>query len=164
MPKLPELPWIAEARKYIGSKEVVGPKHNNVIVNMWRAISQPYRDDETPWCAGFVGACLKAANYPFLSSAWARAYVDFGVKLNEPAYGCIVVFARGKGGHVGFVVGENANGNLMVLGGNQFNAVNIKPFASSRVLAYRWPGIYPYPQRFTLPILTSDGKLSTNEA
>ena len=49
-------------------------------------------------------------------------------KLNNPAYGCIVVFSRAGGGHVGFLVGKDKQGNLMILGGNQSNAVNIKPF------------------------------------
>jgi uncharacterized protein (TIGR02594 family) len=92
--------------------------------------------------------------------------------LSKPAYGCVVVFWRGTktgtAGHVGFVVGRDKFGNLMVLGGNQSDAVNIKPFAMSgpndRVLGYRWPGVYPYPERFNLPLLGSDGKLSTDEA
>ena len=29
---LPELPWIAEARKHVGQKEIKGPKHNPVIM------------------------------------------------------------------------------------------------------------------------------------
>ena len=67
-------------------------------------------------------------------------------------------------GHVGFVVGEDQHGNLMVLGGNQGDEVNIKPFSPSRVLAYRWPGIWPASERFTLPVLNSDGRPSQNEA
>lgn len=64
------------------------------------------------------------------------------------------------------VVAKDAKGNLMVLGGNQGDAVNIKPFAVSRVLAYRWCGTQsqPAPHRYKLPVLRSDGKLSTNEA
>lgn len=156
--------WLTEARKYIGLQEIVGPKHNSTILNWWAYISQPYKDDETPWCAGFVGAVLKASGYPFLKTAWARSYADYGVKLTKPAYGAVVVFKRDSGGHVGFVVGKDAKGNLMVLGGNQANGVNIKPFSTARVIAYRWPGVYPYPERFKLPLLNSDGKLSTNEA
>nr|WP_303803578.1 hypothetical protein [Snodgrassella alvi] len=37
-------------------------------------------------------------------------------KLYKPAYGCIVTFTRKGGGHVGFVVGKDTRGNLMVLG------------------------------------------------
>lgn len=162
--QLPGPVWIDTARKFIGQGEVKGPKHNNIIVNWWKSIELPYRDDETAWCAGYVGAMLQHSGYPFLKSAWARNYLKYGVKLDKPAYGCIVVFERGSGGHVGFVVGKDAKGNLMVLGGNQADAVNIKPFSTARVLGYRWPGVWPFPERFDLPLLTSDGKLSTNEA
>jgi len=51
----------------------------------------------------------------------------------------------------------------MVLGGNQGNAVNIKPFAVSRVLGYRWPRDKIVPTE-PLPIITSSGRLSSNEA
>lgn len=162
--KLADPAWITEARKYIGTQEVVGPKHNNVIVNFWKEINLPYRDDEVPWCAGFVDAMLKMSSQKWIGTAWARAFLKYGVKLNKPAYGCIVVFERGNGGHVGFVVGRDAKGNLMVLGGNQSNAVNIKPFSVTRVLGYRWPSVWPLEERFNLPLLNSDGKLSTNEA
>ena len=57
----------------------------------------------------------------------------------------------------------------MVLGGNQSNAVNIMPFARSRVTAFVWPDVQgrrlmPDAGRYTLPLLQSNGRLSTNEA
>jgi hypothetical protein len=36
-------------------------------------------------------------------------------------------------------VGEDAAGNLLILGGNQGDAVNVRAFPRARVLAYRWP-------------------------
>lgn len=59
--------------------------------------------------------------------------------MDKPAHGCVVVFARQGGGHVGLLVGEDTAGNLLILGGNQGNAVNIRAFPRDRVLAYRWP-------------------------
>ena len=96
----------------------------------------------------------------------ARSYEKAGTKLDKPAYGCLVTFTRNGGGHVGFVVGKDSRGNLMVLGGNQGDAVNIKPFAVSRVTAYRWVGTMSVPaaMRYDLPLLQSDGKASVNEA
>lgn len=84
--------------------------------------------------------------------------------MPRPAYGCVVVFSREGGGHVGFVVGRDKNGNLMVLGGNQGDAVSIRPFPVSRVTCYRWPSAYPSSGRFVLPLLDSDGKVSESEA
>lgn len=156
--------WIAEARKYIGLMEIVGAKHNPTILNWWQRIKLNFKTDEVPWCMGFVMAMMSLVGYPYMPTAWARDGLKYGVKIDKPAYGCIVVFERGSGGHIGFVVGKDAKGNLMVLGGNQANGVNIKPFSTARVLGYRWPGKWPLPERFNLPVLNSDGKLSTNEA
>ena len=49
----------------------------------------------------------------------AKEYAFAGKRLTKPAYGCLVVFTRQGGGHVGFVVGKDKAGNLLVLGGNQ---------------------------------------------
>ena len=79
----------------------------------------------------------------------------------------IVVFERGAPGsgqgHVGIILGRDAAGNLVVISGNADNMVCIKSFSRKRVLGYRWPGIYPFPERFNLPLLTSSG-VSVNEA
>lgn len=94
----------------------------------------------------------------------AKAYLELPVKLDRPAYGCIVIFEREGGGHVGFVVGRDQHDNLMVLGGNQGDMVCIRPFKRERASGYRWPSSYPAASRFILPLLDSDGKVSSNEA
>lgn len=161
--------WLDVARRYIGTREIKGPKHNKHILDWWAKLGAPFRDDETPWCGAFVGGVLAEAGIkPQPGGASARAWLNFGKKLDKPAVGAVVVFWRGSpsgwSGHVGFVVGKDRKGNIMVLGGNQGDAVNIKPFSKTRVLGYRWPGIWPKQERFTLPIYRSDGAVSTNEA
>lgn len=162
------LAWLDKAYSHLGEREIKGSKHNSKIIEWWKKIGADwFIDDETPWCGAFVGGVLAEVNLPVLSGgrgASARAWNDYGVKLYEPAVGCIVVFSRKGGGHVGFVVGKDRFGNLMVLGGNQGDEVNIKPFSTDRVIGYRWPSVYPSAQRFNLPVLTSDGRVSTNEA
>ena len=161
--------WLATARTYLGQRETKGPHHNPHILKWWKDIGAPFADDETPWCGAFVGGVLSEVGIkPVKGGASARSWLKTPVKLDRPAVGSVVIFWRGAkagaSGHVGFVVGQDQRGNLMVLGGNQADAVNIKPFGKDRVLGYRWPGIYPFESRFNLPVLTSDGKLSTNEA
>jgi uncharacterized protein (TIGR02594 family) len=160
--------WLDEARKYIGVEEIKGPHHNENIIRWWKKIGSHFRDDETPWCAAFVGGVLEECSLKSTRSPAARSYLKLGAHLHRSALGCIVIFWRGKpdgwSGHVGFVVGEDEHGNLMVLGGNQGDAVSIRPFARARVLGYRWPGIWPYPWRYDLPLITGGGKLSTNES
>jgi uncharacterized protein (TIGR02594 family) len=163
--------WLTGARRYVGLREVPGTRHNPVIINWWSKIGQAFRDDETAWCAGFVGGVLEETGIRSTRSAAARSYARYGTRLTGPAVGAIVSFWRGSrngwSGHVGFVVGRDAAGNLMVLGGNQGNAVSIVPFDMARVLAYTWPTGEPVPDLVgfsKLPLLRSDGKLSTNEA
>lgn len=118
-----------------------------------------------------------ARNFSQLWINWVNSVPDAScmTKLSKPAYGCIVTFTRQGGGHVGFVIGKDKSGNLMVLGGNQGNRVSIAAFSPSRVTGYYWPSLWdkqakrplktsPLPARYDLPTLTYNGKLSTNEA
>lgn len=132
--------WIDEAKKHIGLKEIKGSKHNAQIIMFWKSIKRSgIKDDETPWCAAFVGAMLESVGIVSTRYESAKSYEKWGVKLDHPAYGCVVVFTREGGGHVGFVVGQDKLGNLLVLGGNQGDAVNVKAFQRNRVTSYRWP-------------------------
>jgi len=162
--------WLETALKYLGLAEVKGPKHNPTIVKWWRLIRAPFTDDETAWCAAFVGGVLAEAGIRSSRSAAARSYLKWGTPLPGPAVGAVVVFWRKSPaspfGHVAFVVGRDAYGNLMALGGNQGDKVSIAPFDPDRVLAYRWPEGEPLPAAgwLTLPMVQSDGKASANEA
>lgn len=135
--------WLALAREEIGLKEVTGGKHNPNIVRMFEEIGQPqFKDDETAWCAAFVGAMLERAGIRSSRSAAARSYMNWGRPIDKPVPGCIVVFWRGKKdgwqGHVGFYVGETAK-MIKVLSGNQSNAVNVSNYSKDQLLGYRMP-------------------------
>ncbi|TNI85197.1 TIGR02594 family protein [Aeromonas sobria] len=155
--------WVEEARRHIGLIEIKGSKHNPEIVAMWKAIKRGgIKDDETPWCAGFVGACLERVGVPSTRFEGARSYASWGEKLDKPVAGCVVVFSRDGGGHVGFVVGQDHSGNLLVLGGNQDDAVNVKAFKRHRATAYRWPTDEPIPGG-ELPVMAA-AEFSKSEA
>lgn len=153
--------WLTEARKYLGLKEVVGSGNNPQIVAMWTKLGLPFRDDATPWCAGFVGFVLENAGIKSTRSGLALSYEKWGLSLKTPVPGCIATFKRLGGGHVGFVVGKDKVGNIIVLGGNQSDSVCIKTFTTDRVTSYRWPAGVPFTQA-PLPIVNSAG-ISTNE-
>ncbi len=158
-----ELPWIAKARSYIGTREIKGPKHEPRILSWWKRIKRGgIQNDETPWCAAFVGGVLEECGITSSRFESAKSYLTWGRTLSAPVYGCIVVFTRDGGGHVGFVVGRDAAGNLLVLGGNQGDAVNIKAFALGRVSGYRWPTGVSLPIG-PLPVLAT-AEQSRNEA
>lgn len=160
--------WLDTAYKYLGTKEIKGAKHNPIILKWWAAIRAPFVDDEQPWCAAFVGGVLEECGIRSSRSASARSYLKWGRKMDIPARGCIVVFWRGSpqswNGHVGFLVGIDRNGNYMVLGGNQGDTVTVASFARTRVLGFRWPEGVADASVFKLPLIHSDGTVSTNEA
>lgn len=131
--------WVTRGRSYIGLREIPGPEHSTVIAGWLSKLNAWWLDDETPWCGTFVAAMLEG--HSVLPKHWyrARAWLDWGFGLDDPDLGCVVVFERGAGGHVGFVVGRDLANNLLVLGGNQGNRVSIAAFPRFRVLGYRWP-------------------------
>lgn len=61
----------------------------------------------------------------------------------------MVVFWRGSRGgwlgHVGFYAGRDAQGRILVLGGDQGNAVSVRPYSADQLLGYRWPEEVPLP-------------------
>lgn len=168
----PELPWVAEARLWIGTAEIKGIKHNPKIVGLWPAIGITwFKDDETPWCAGALTLWLKRAREmalrlglpialpPPAKPAAALSYLEYGTGLVKPAYGSIAVKKRKGGGHVTIVVGKYADGRLACLGANQDDQVKISPYPVSAFETFRWPtGKVPDPKRYDLPVLTGSGQ------
>lgn len=148
--------WLEEARKHLGVRETKGPDHTPLILQWWRdAKLGGIKSDETPWCAGFVCAMLENVGLLSPRTAWSRDFLGWGYPLDEPEVGCIIVFARGNGGHVGIVVGRDEKLNPLVLGGNQDDSVSIKAFPALawEVLGYRWPRVVRVPDPAPLPVL-----------
>lgn len=158
--------WITIAYQYLGMAEIPGKSTAPFISKMLTKLKAWWTDDETPWCGVFAGYCLTEACFtPPKAYYRAKEYLNWGIQLNRPAIGCIVVFTRDGGGHVGFVVGKDSKGRLMVLGGNQGNKVSIAPFDMSRVAGYRFPsGMDQSTLVYDLPILASNAASSSHEA
>ena len=156
-------PWVETARKYIGLTEIPGKATHPTIRKWLIDLKAWWQDDETPWCGTFIGAVMREQGIA-LPKHWyrAKAWADWGTPLPTPRFGCVVVFERTGGGHVGIVVGVDRSGRLMVLGGNQSNSVNVAPFDRSRVLAYRAPPGFNLYQ--TPPLIESGAASSRNEA
>lgn len=160
-----EPPWLIEARRLIGTREIPGPSHNSFIARGWARLGAPwYNDDETPWCGLFVAHCIEAAGLPYPSGgmfARAKSWAGWG-KACAPMLGAVVVFGRQGGGHVGFLVGQSRS-SWYVLGGNQKNAVNIMPLLKTRQIegGIRWPGSLAV-SRVAVPAM-SGGVQSVNE-
>lgn len=135
--------WLKLAKEELGVAEIKGEKHNPRVVHYFMDAGHGWvKDDETAWCAAFVGAMLERSGTPSAKSLAARSYLTWGKPLKKPKKGCIVVFSRGNPhgwqGHVGFYMGETKT-HIKVLGGNQSNKVSIASYPKSRLLGYRWP-------------------------
>jgi uncharacterized protein (TIGR02594 family) len=130
------------AREHFGLREIRGNGHEPKILEFFNAVGHSWvKDDETAWCAAFVGACLEAAGIVSSRRLNARSYLEWGDPVSSPKEGDIVVFWRGSPkaatGHVAFFVKHNDNGDFIVLGGNQSDMVNEQVYAKERVLSIR---------------------------
>lgn len=142
MTNTPE-PWMAIARHLLGAREISGSTDNPLILELFRLSGhKEVRNDETPWCAAFVGACLALSGFGGTKRLNARSYLTFGQRLSQPRAGCVVVLWRGSPdaatGHVGFF-DHISNGRIYLIGGNQGDAVSIQGYPEGRLLGYRWP-------------------------
>ena len=163
-----QYPWIEEAKKHLGVAEIPGVTHNPLILQMWKAIKRGgIKTDEVPWCAAFVGFCLENVGIQSSRYESAKSYLTWGLGMAVPFYGCVVVFDGGPSrpgmGHVGFVVGKDKMGRLIVRGGNQGNKVSDAPFDRNRAIAFRWPPGIPFPPIEELPIIDTNAASSTHE-
>lgn len=164
---MPDPKWMKVARSLIGTRETPGGADNPEILRWARdlggLIAKTYKHDATPWCALYVCHVLRTGGQKWIDTLWALNYAKYGQKLPGPVVGAVVCGKRSGGGHVGFIAGRDSAGNLMVLGGNQSDAVNVRPFRRSWAVAYRWPPGAPFPNDagfHALPVVRSDGRIA----
>lgn len=155
-----ELPWIREAIRVIRLHET----QDNKTLSIWlKSDGQTLGDPaKFPWCGDFVETAIRLGlpteRFPGPLKAnpyWALNWRHFGVGLMRPAYGAVASISRDGGGHVAFVVGEDAD-NLYLFGGNQDNRVSVAPFSKTRFVpeSFRFPLTWERPTDFSLPKLT----------
>lgn len=92
------------------------------------------------WCAAYVNATLAQSGMSGTGSNMARSFLNWGVEVDQPNKGDLVVLSRGADpakGHVGFFDGYDEAGNIRILGGNQNNEVSVATYNANRVLGFR---------------------------
>lgn len=160
-----EPPWVAEARKDLGVREIKGPAHEARILQMWRdAKLSGIKSELVPWCAGAACAWLERSGHRSPRADSAASFLTWGRKLDHPEVGCITIFSRPGGNHVAFTLARDAGGDLVCIGGNQADSVSIATFARTRVIGHRWPSTHPIPEAGALPPYTAAVGRSTKEA
>jgi len=143
-------PWMEYALREYGIREISARGRTVNVAAYLKATGVGRSADETPWCSAFVNWCMRMAGFPGTLQANARSWLEWGgISLDFPVYGSVVVLWRdklaGSLGHVGFFV-KLWDDNLLLLGGNQNDAVSIRPYPRSRVLGMRWLEGFPIPE------------------
>lgn len=161
---------LVEALKLFGTLEKPGGADNPVILAWAKEVGlgSTYRHDSIAWCGLFMAVIAKRAGKPPcpLNPLWALNWATWGNAADRPMLGDVLSFRRktatGIAGHVGLYVGEDAAA-FHVLGGNQGDAVSITRVLKTRLKAAR--RLYKIqPENVRVISLSSDGKLSSNEA
>ncbi len=134
--------WLALAWGDLGVTETPGADHTRRVVRYYADVGHAQiTNDETAWCAAFLGSCLERAGIASTRSLMARSYLAWGQPLDEFRVGAVAVLSRTADpalGHAGFLIGETAD-SVILLGGNQGDAVTVEAFPRSRLLGLRWP-------------------------
>lgn len=151
-----QFPWMEVALGEIGVRELRGNRHNPRILEYFTAVRGDTHDDETAWCSAFVNWVMREIGITGTQRANARSWITWGnsIPTDTLHYGAITVLWRVSPssweGHVGFYVGSEG-GEIVLLGGNQGNAVSLKNYPRSRLLGLIWPPGFPVPNQTYAP-------------
>jgi uncharacterized protein (TIGR02594 family) len=110
---------VAEARRYIGGGN---PTSRGTL-----------------WCARFMNMVLQRLGYRGTGSDAASSFASYGQRVSGPQIGAIAVMGRRGGGHVGVVSGIDAEGNPILVSGNNGNRVREAPISRGRIYASGMP-------------------------
>ena len=130
---------IATAQSVLGLDE---NKQTDILSNFLSAGGIEIDPSQTAWCAAFVNATLSKTGLNGTGALNARSFLNWGTEVTQPQLGDVVVLSRGDNpaqGHVGFFKGFDGDGNILLLGGNQGDAVSVQSYDKSRLLGYRRP-------------------------
>ncbi|SNS04313.1 TIGR02594 family protein [Flavobacterium sp. ov086] len=142
-----KLAWIEEAKKLVETGK------NKAIQKFFE--KTPYEksmkdgttdEKDVAWCAAFINWIMTNYGYKGIEGydavrALKWANWDEGRDLKKPVYGAIAVKTRKGGGHVGFVAGKKGN-KIVILGGNQGDALCCVTYSESNYFAYIVPKDY----------------------
>jgi uncharacterized protein (TIGR02594 family) len=129
----------AAAEATAGVHETRGPGSNPRVVDYLRVVG--FADDSVPWCSAFVNWCMNQAGITGTGRAAARSWLHWGTAIAACKIGAVAVFSRGTHahqGHVGFYAGVDGS-HYLILGGNQQDAVCVRPYPMNHLLDMRWP-------------------------
>lgn len=138
------------AQRYVGIAELKEPGKDHPLIQWWLSLCGFGTDspDETPWCSAFLNGIAWEMRLPRSKSAAARSWLQVGQVIQPyPEHmkvGDVVVLNRGGipdpnatgPGHVGLYAGSESL-SILLLGGNQGDAVCVKRFKAADILGIR---------------------------
>lgn len=139
------------AQRFVGLKEVAGAASSPQVLAMLKLDNTWPQGDDVPWCSAFVNYIAWLLRLPRSKDLRARSWLAVGLPVDEPfkaeAGFDVVVLKRGSGeqpgpdviaapGHVGFFAGLEGR-DVLLLGGNQGDAVNVRRYPRERILGIR---------------------------
>lgn len=138
------------AQRFVGVREVAGAASNPQVLAMLRLDQEWPSGDDVAWCSAFTNYVCWLLRLPRSHSLAARSWLSVGkaIQITEAKAGFdVVILSRGEGdqpgpevinapGHVGFFAGQEP-GRVLLLAGNQGNAVSIASFPTTRILGIR---------------------------
>ena len=146
------MPWLAIGLQEVGVREA-DPGNNPRILEYHSSTDLfVHRRDADAWCSSFVNWCVEQSGKDGTNSAAALSWERWGRAIANPITGSIAVKERivvdkktGKKrrmGHVGIVYGGTPDGKLLILGGNQGDAVSIVKYSKTAFTTFRLPSDY----------------------
>jgi uncharacterized protein (TIGR02594 family) len=112
---------------------------SNVVAEARRYLGGNPTSRASLWCARFMNMVLQRSGYRGTGSDLARSFASYGQPVSGPQVGAIAVMGRRGGGHVGIISGIDAQGNPIMISGNNGNRVREAPISRSRIYAYVMP-------------------------
>lgn len=135
--------WMEIAARELGVAEYSNGDNPRILEYIRTTSTGEPECDEVKWCAAFVNWCILHAGLKARGSAAAKDWLNWGIKLDAPRHGCVVVFRFTEGYHVGFLEKIIDDDYLKVLGGNQSDQVRYSNYLRSSAVGYRWPDEIP---------------------
>lgn len=131
---------IMKALNYYGTNEMKAGKLNPIVDRMLDLHRDKNIDDNWAWCGAFMAYLISECSLSYSTSLSARHYLKIGDVVQKPIVGDLVIFWRESPdswkGHVGLYIGMNGD-EILTLGGNQNNQVNITGYHSNKLLGFR---------------------------
>jgi len=129
-----------------------GPSNPNII-GIWRELgypnANPWTNDQTAWCMGFVNWVLKRTGHRYVQTARARdiqnrtaEYNATPIPLNQGQPGDIALWSYS---HVNFIYQVTAPGRYNFVGGNQSTSAKAANNPSNGSVTRSWPSGYAVP-------------------